>query len=187
MLEEYFWQELSRYIGERYAIYEDAKSRNNESASQLQGIDVPVLKIDLDKMRKLDDFKGLVERHEAFLKTCFELFDKDASCFVDKVEEYDHLHSSGQSDQIDRNLRVSELFDSLLCPWFDARHDLAFERLNNELGGKNQLPEQLMLQAQLDVLHETNQIRRLYVLLELGLPTVFACSVLIYVWYAMPK
>ncbi len=189
MLEVYFWQELFHQIGEKYVIYEKARSHNGEPI--FKNIDIRAVKIDLDKMRNIEDFRELVEGHEGFLKSILERLDKDVSCFVDGVEEYDHLHSPSQLDQGDIKLRrplaISELFDAHLRPWFDARNNMASEHLESQLEGKKQLQEQLMLEAQLDVLRETVQIRRLYVFIELGLPTAFACSVLIYVWYSMPK
>lgn len=129
----------------------------------------------------MPEFRSQIEGHETFVKLLIGDLDKDVERFKDKVEAFDRAVQTAETEVSDcgRFSQVSELFDRYLKPWFDLRNsltDVAFDAVLD----KRAMRESRMLDAQLKVLKQAQNIRRMYAFSEIVLPCILALVSIIY-------
>lgn len=184
-IQQYFWMELFYQIGLRYAAYYKARSNTDDEPS-LGQIDMRV-KLDIESLRKLEDFREEICAHEEFVNKLVANLDSDLQRFEDKVLEHDHPIISPQSrghKDWERFSAVTALYDRHLKAWFEARNSLSSATLDAATD-KRAMLETKMLDAQLALLQQARTIRRLYAFSEIAVPTILAVGALTYAWTAV--
>lgn len=183
-VQHYFWQELFHQIGQRYEPYRRARSSKADDAP-FEHIDIRSIRLDLDAFRKHKEFAEEIKLHEAFIRTLIQELDSDVERFESGVLEYDNsvriTPSEAGEFNWDRFSAITQLFDSHLKSWFEARRGLSGITLNVALE-KRFMRERKMFDAQLALLKTAQGIRRMYTFTEIVLPTSLAIVALAYVW-----
>ena len=67
-IDEYYWNEIFDIIGKTYKIYSDATSAVIGTTPDFKHIDMRILRLDLDKLKRNPDLEGIIFSREAFLK-----------------------------------------------------------------------------------------------------------------------
>lgn len=179
-IQQYYWLELFHQIGERYAVYLHARSFAGNAASA-QNIDIRVFNLDIEALKKASEFRSQIEGHEIFIKSLIAALDKDVERFKDKVEIFNRKAQAAEAEVSDwgRYSHIRDLFERYLKPWFDLRNSLTDVQLD-VVFNKRAMRESLMLDAQLAVLKQARNIRRMYAISEVVLPCTLALASIIY-------
>jgi len=181
-IQNFYWVELFYQIGERYAIYHKATSTeaNTEPFKQFDG---RLLTLDIESLRKSEDFATQISTHETFISVLLKDLDSDASRFQDRILEYDD-EAKKDSNFTERSnwarySEVKRLYDCYLKPWIDARNNLVNVALT--VVDEPSTRESVMIDAQLQLLRQAKRIRQAYAFSEISLPTILAIASIVFV------
>lgn len=185
-IQNYFWNEIFDLIGSTYKVYSDAAAKILNSDYELSHISMKgIVNADLEKMRGIPELAEEIEAHESFvtelkasLTECEVNFSKEASEILS-----DEPPSPYQRLRDNRYQRITVAFDQHLRPWFDARNQLTDERLRHSLDELSGSLDLRRAQAVLSMLKRIRWIRRMYVMLEIFAPVLFAACAVVFVYF----
>lgn len=181
-IESYYFYEISHLVHKSYDDY----CLHMDSSSQPSHIDIRLVKLNFDVIKKIPKLQEKVDEHQAFLGKVSTTFSNAFRRFEERIEKYDaedHQRSSLDSNDFGRRNAIRSSFEKDLKPWFDAQAELS--ALTSVTPDKPR--ELIMLEAQRKLLRKYQIIRHLYTFIEIVLPFALALIALCYALSSIPR
>ena len=174
-IQSYFTQELSAAISCSYEVYQNAlRKAGNEPPDHTQ---VPARPLSLENVPRNVDTRTEIARLNTYLQRPFVELAADENYFQKEVEGILGVPGRAQSeDLVKTKEKIDAACDQHLRKWFNARAQLAHERLDASLKSKQDKWEALLRLAE-----RRRTIQSRYRNLEVVAPIIFAIGAIVYV------
>jgi hypothetical protein len=192
-IQQYFWMEIFDAIGQSYKAYSDAASSAIGSDEKFEHKNMQAFTIDRASLTKLPETEAELKAQERYLKELISRLNDDEMLFRKEVEP---ILVEARTKQKDPRYafevpspydKVTAVYERTLGKWMEARNHLTDVNLDFVLKQGGHAPENLQLEAMIQVLRRMVKIRRIYASLEVFVPIAFAIATVAYVIYARSR
>jgi hypothetical protein len=187
-IQEYFWLELFDVIARSYKTYSDAAAEAVNGSSDYEPTPMNVINLDRELLCRVPELADEIATQDENLAALRAELQDDEGKFGEQAKiilsEARLLPPDDPHEQLRSNSyeRVTKAYDECLRNWFDARNKLTDEHLSQKLKEMTDNPELPRIKAMGSVLKNILKIRRIYAVLEIYAPVVFAVGTILYVW-----
>jgi hypothetical protein len=192
-IQQFFWLEIFDAIGQSYKAYSDAASSAIGSDQNFEPIKMQAFTIDRAALTKIPETEAELKAQESYLKKLISQLNGDEMLFRKEVEpilveartkQNDPRYAFDVPSPYDK---IKAVYERTLGKWMEARNHLTDVHLDFVLKQGANAPENLKLEAVMQVLRRMVTIRRIYASLEVFVPIAFATATIAYVIYARSR